>query len=388
MTLPRRIAIDVTAAVHQGGGIGRYTRCLVAALAALQPQADLTLFWTAAPRRPIPEWLLRLPGVHLRRLPVAERTATILWQRGHLPLPIEALLGPQDLCHFPDFVMPPVLRARTVLTVHDLSFRRVPEAAAPGLRRFLNKAVPRACRRADLVLADSAATRADLTELLGVPSAKTAVLLSGVDAAFQPVRDPATLAAVRARYALPERFILSLGTLQPRKNYGRLISAFGQLQDGAARDWHLVIAGRPGWLYEDLAGLVARLDLKERVHFVTNAQDADLPALYSLAGGFALLSLYEGFGLPPLEAMACGTPVLVSNVSSLPEVVGDAGLQVDPLDLNAIAAALARLLTDEPLRRHLAERGRAHAAWFTWERAVRQLLTYYERVGTRGKVQA
>ena len=380
--MPRRVAVDVTSAVHQSGGIGRYTRCLVQALARRPPPFRLTLFWLAAPREPIPSWLLTVPNVRLRRIPVAERYMTIAWQRARLPLPIELFVGPQDVCHFPDFVMPPVWRARTVLTVHDLSFRRVPEAADPGLRRYLNKAVPRSVRQAELVLADSAATQRDLIGLMGARENKTAVLYSGVDQEFQPVRDRATLDAVRWRYRLPPRFILSLGTLQPRKNYRRLILAYDQLRRQSDFDWQLIIAGRPGWLYDDLGSLVAERGLRDLVHFVTNAADADLPALFSLADAFVLLSLYEGFGLPPLEAMACGTPVLVSNVSSLPEVVDEAGLQVDPLDIDAIAAALARLLRDSTLRQQLAKAGQQRAEHFTWQRAAEELVGHYAAVWT------
>lgn len=372
-----RVAIDVTAALQQGGGIGRYTRCLVQALAPMAHGLTLTLFWTAPRHTPAPDWLWLLPNVRLRRIPVPDRFATIIWQRARLPLPVEAFIGRQEICHFPDFVLPAVWQARTVLTIHDLSFRIVPEAADPGLRRYLNKAVPRSVRRADLVLTDSAATRQDVATILGVAPAKTAVLYSGVGAEFRPVRDPALLAGVQQRYGLPTRFVMSLGTLQPRKNYGRLIQAYaGLLRDGGV-DWDLVIVGRPGWLYADLAADVARLGLDGRVHFLTDAVDAHLPALYSLAGAFVLVSLYEGFGLPPLEAMACGTPVIVSNVSSLPEVVGDAGVQVDPLQTVAIATALGHVMTDAAQRAELRERGLAQAARFTWERAATQLAQHY-----------
>ncbi|HEV7217071.1 MAG TPA: glycosyltransferase family 1 protein [Chloroflexota bacterium] len=376
MTAPR-VAIDVTAALQQGGGIGRYTRCLVQALAPTAHSFALTLFWTAPRHAAVPDWLWLLPNVRLRRIPVPDRYATILWQRARLPLAVEVFIGPQEICHFPDFVMPPVWRARTVLTIHDLSFRIVPEAADAGLRRYLNTAVPRSVCRADLVLADSQTTRRDVTALLGVPPAKTAVLYSGVGAEFRPVHDPAILATVRRRYGLPGRFVMTLGTLQPRKNYGRLIQAYADLLRDGGLDWDLVIVGRPGWLYANLAADVARLGLAGRVHFLTDAVDAHLPALYSLADVFILVSLYEGFGLPPLEAMACGTPVIVANVSSLPEVVGDAGVQVDPKHVPAIATALRDLMVDAPRRADLGERGRRQAAPFTWERAAAQLAQHY-----------
>jgi glycosyltransferase involved in cell wall biosynthesis len=377
VTAPR-VAIDVTAAVQQGGGVGRYTRCLVQALAPMAHGLALTLFWTAPRHAAVPDWLWLLPNARLRRIPVPDRYATILWQRARLPLPIEAFIGQQEICHFPDFVLPPVWRARTVLTIHDMSFRIVPEAADAGLRRYLNSAVPRSVRRANLVLTDSQATRQDVTALLGVPTSKTAVLYSGVGVEFRPVQDPALLGSVRQRYRLPERFVMSLGTLQPRKNYGRLIQAYADLLRGGDLDWDLVIVGRPGWLYTDLAADVARLGLDGRVHFLTDAVDAHLPALYNLSDVFILVSLYEGFGLPPLEAMACGTPVIVSNLSSLPEVVGDVGVQVDPKQVPAIATALRDLMADARRRADLGERGRRQAAQFTWEGAAAQLARHYQ----------
>lgn len=380
----RRVAIDVTAAVQQGGGIGRYTRCLVEALARQPQMFTLTLFWTAARHTPVPDWLWLLPNVRLRRIPLPDGYTTILWQRARLPLPVEALIGPQDICHFPDFVMPPVWRARTVLTIHDLSFRLVPEAADPGLRSYLNRVVPRSARRTDLILTDSVATQRDVIALLGVPVARTAVLYSGVGPEFRPIDDPAQRNTVRRRYALPERFIMSLGTLQPRKNYRRLIAAYGALAAAGHIDWDLVIVGRPGWLYDDLAADVRHLSLEGRIHFLTHTVDADLPTLYSLAEVFVLVSLNEGFGLPPLEAMACGTPVIVSDTSSLPEVVGEAGVQVNPLDTTAIAQSIGALMADPARRLALRERGFRQAAQFTWERAADQLADHYSNVWHAG----
>ncbi len=375
-----RIGLDVTAAVSQGAGIGRYTRELLKALAAAASPHHYRLFF-ASRTRPHPLPALG-PNFHLTALPFHDIWLARLWHRARLPLAVEWLTGPLDLFHSPDFTLPPVRRGTpTLLTVHDLSFVRDPDSAAPGLRQYLNVVVPRSVARADHVLADSQATRADLIDLYRTPPAKITVLYSGVDPVFRPVTDPAALAAARARYGLGERpFLLGISTLQPRKNYVRLIQAFAQLPDP---DLRLVIAGGKGWLFDAIFAEVERLGLRERVIFPGFVRDADLPALYSAARGLAYPSLYEGFGLPLLEAMACGTPVVTSTASCLPEVAGDAALLVDPLDVAALADALRRATEDETLRTDLRARGFARARSFTWAAAAQQLLDLYARLGRR-----
>jgi glycosyltransferase involved in cell wall biosynthesis len=217
---------------------------------------------------------------------------------------------------------------------------------------------------------------------MGVQPERVSVLYPGVEACFQPVEDAAALSRVRNRYRLPDRFILGLSTLQPRKNFEGLIEAFAHLlavhgAEPEITDLDLAIGGGKGWMYEGLSAKVERLGLDERVHFIGFVEDDDLPALYSLASAFAFPSWYEGFGLPVLEAMACGTPVVAADNSSLPEVVGEAGLLVDAGDPQALAEALARLLTDRELAAHLVRTGRNQARRFTWEGAARQLLDLY-----------
>jgi len=304
-----------------------------------------------------------------------------LWHRARLPYPVEAITGRVALLHATDFTLPPTLPGtRTLLTVHDLSFVRVPETASPPLKAYLDAVVPRSVRRAGHVLADSEATRDDLIALYDTPPGKITVLWSGVDARFAPVTDTTVLRAVRERYHLPDGpFLLSVGTVQPRKNYARLIEALARLRQ-ETHDLGLVIAGGKGWLEDPIYAALDQFGLREAVVFTGFADDADLPALYSLARAVALPSLYEGFGLPVLEAMACGTPVVTSNLSSLPEVAGDAALLVNPLDVDELTDALQRLVSDEPLRAALRERGLARAATFTWERAARQLRDVYSQM--------
>ena len=227
------------------------------------------------------------------------------------------------------------------------------------------------------MLADSENTRRDLIELLNVAPEKISVVPAGIEPRFQPVRDAAVLADVRARYKLPEWFILMVGTIEPRKNLSRLITAYGQLRRQTGLPHTLVIAGKEGWLFQGIYEQVTREGLTEHVLFPGFVADADLPALYTLADVLAFPSLYEGFGLPPLEAMACGTPVVTSNNSSLPEAVGSAALLVNAEDTDGLTEALARVLGDAELRGRLTELGQAQAARFTWPEAARRLLEAY-----------
>jgi glycosyltransferase involved in cell wall biosynthesis len=314
-----------------------------------------------------------------------------LWT--HVRLSLEMLTAPPDVLFVPAHVLPLVHPRRSVVTVHDLGYRHEPQAHRLLDRLYLELSTRYNARAATRVIADSAATKRDLVQLYGTDPDRITVIPLGVDELFQPVTDAARLAAVRAKYGIPGDYLLYVGTLQPRKNLVRLVEAWArviadcrlQIADLGRRT--LVIAGKKGWLYEEIFATVRRLGLEGRVLFPGYVPEEDLPALLSGATAFVLPSLYEGFGLPVLEAMACGTPVIAANVSSLPEVVGDAGLLVDPLDSDALAAALQRLLTDaDPstplrasLRAELRQRGLARAKLFSWPRCARETLAVLER---------
>jgi glycosyltransferase involved in cell wall biosynthesis len=423
-----QIGIDYTSAATQGAGIGRYTRELVNALFSQPSPHQYSLYYASRKIRNMElgmrndQFQIPKSAFRIHRLPFHDKWLMRVWHRLRIPIPIELVIGKVDLFHSPDFTLPATLPGvPTLLTVHDLSFIRDPDSAWPSLRAFLMQAVPRSVKRATHVLADSQATKDDLIELFGTPGEKITVLYSGVDSRFAPIRDQAEIDRVCARYQLPRPFILSVGTLQPRKNYARLIQAFARIANEAhpsttwrahpernavkstpggpptlrwrvgdgqdARhsaqdaDLHLVIAGGQGWLYESIFEQVKSMGLENRVHFPGFIDDADLPALYSAAELFAYVSLYEGFGLPLLEAMACGTPVIGSNVSSLPEVIGDVGLQVDPRDVDAIANGLTTMLTSPELGARSIAAGIDRARTFTWEKAARELLSIYDQVG-------
>ena len=369
-----RIGIDYTPAIRQGAGIGRSTRGLVAALAELDQENAYRLFVAG---RGVRGAVPAAANFRTCWLPLTDRETSLIWQRLRLPIPIELCLGRLDLFHSPDFVLPPVWSGRRVLTVHDLTFLRVPEHAHPVLREYLVRVVPRSVRRADLVLADSASTRNDVVELLGVEAERVRVVPAGVEERFRPVTDPGELAAVRERYALERPFILGLGTLEPRKNFLGLVEAYARLLGRRGLPHDLVIVGGKGWLYEPIFRRVGELGLGERVRFLGRAADEDLPALYTLASCLAYPSFYEGFGIPLLEAMACGTPVVTARTSSLPEVAGAAALYVDPHDPEDLADALDRVLHDQALRQALCQAGRVQAQQFTWRRAAEALLGAY-----------
>jgi glycosyltransferase involved in cell wall biosynthesis len=369
------IGIDFTAAAEQGGGIGRYTRELITALAQEDTSTEYRLFVAGSRINVLPPE----PGKNFkwRSTRITAEWFARIWHRARLPIPVETWTGKLSLYHATDFTLPPLRRGtRSILTVHDLSFIRSPETAMPSLRRYLEIVVPRSIQRADFVLADSEATRQDILELYPVEAEKVAVLYSGVEKRFQPVQDAAALAATRERYGLGDNpFILSVGTVQPRKNYQRLAEAFKRLDNP---DLRLVIAGGKGWLDTPLYQSIRDLRLEDRVKFLGFVADADLPALYSSARVLAFPSLYEGFGLPALEAMACGTPVVASNVSSVPEVVGEAGLQIDPTDVEGLTEALRRLIEEEGLRSTLIAQGLERAKLFDWHQSAQELRKHYQ----------
>lgn len=376
-----RIGIDYTAAIYQGAGVGRFVRNLVGALIALDHENTYTLLYSRPGHRSGAPVLPTGPNVTGRPLVLGQRLLNVLWYKLGVPLPVEWLGASADVYYFPDFTLPPVRNGATVLTVHDLSFLLVPECAEAGLRAHLERIVPASVRAADFVTADSENTRNELTALLDVPPERIEVVYCGVDRRFHPIDDEAALGQVRAKYGLNFPFMLYVGTIEPRKNLGRLLRAYLQVRQQHRTQHRLVVAGGLGWLYEDVLREIDELAAEHEVMFLGRVPDEDLPYLYSLSDLFVFPSLYEGFGMPPLEAMACGKAVVCSNTSSLPEVVGDAGVLVSPYDVDALADAMASLLNEPERRAELGRRGVERARRFTWEKSAARLLEVYRRVG-------
>ncbi len=284
--------------------------------------------------------------------------------------------------HSPDFVLPPLRHARGVLTVHDLAFLMHPECADNRLRAYLDDVVPRSVRRADFVIADSENTRNDLVVLLGVRPDRVEVVPGGVEPRFRPVVDPDGLARARERLGVGTApFILAVGVLEPRKNLTTLMDAFAELKRrGTLPDLKLVLAGGRGWLVDGILEHRAASPVRDDILFPGFIADELLPAVYSAANVLAFPSLYEGFGLPVLEAMACGTPVVSSNASCLPEVAAGAALMVEPTDTGALTDALERVLDDDALHADLSRKGLERARRYSWKAAAERLLRVYKRV--------
>ncbi|HEY7061965.1 MAG TPA: glycosyltransferase family 1 protein [Chloroflexota bacterium] len=360
---------------YRSGGISRYIYHLLAQLRTLPSDDEFSVFVGRLPvdgaLAPTPRFRLRAVG-----LPTERPAVRILWEQALQPAALRQ--ASVDLLHSLAFVQPVLWRGPSVVSFMDLSFLRFPRAFNRGNRLYLATMARAAVRRADHLLAISEHTRQDLIRLLGAAPERVTVTYCGVDGAFRPL-DAAEVRAYRERRGLPERFLLYVGTLEPRKNVPRLLEGYALLRArGPAPP--LVLAGARGWGLTGLDARVAALGLGDSVRFLGYVPTAELPLCYNAASVFVYPSLYEGFGLPPLEALACGTPVVASNASSLPEALGDAALLVDPRDTAGLAAALAAVLADEPLRERLRAAGFAQVQRFSWGRMAEQTHAVYHAV--------
>ncbi len=375
------VALDFTPALKQSAGIGRFVRGLVGALSRIPSEFSFLLVTTrdCPPFDPAARYGPRFREV---RLPFKERTFLAAWFWLGLPVPLDRLVPGFDLFHGLNFVLPPLSRAAGVVTVHDLNFLVNRRWVSARLGRFLRRAVPASVRRADLVVADSRATAADIVRFLRVDPGRVRVVYGGVD----PPQTPPPVDDLLDGFGLAPGFILFIGRVEPRKNLPGLIAAYNLLRKRYPEvDRPLVIVGAPGWLYDDFLAALAASPFRTDIRWLRGLSDAEVAALLGRAGVLVYPSFYEGFGLPVLEAMAAGVPVVTSNRASLPEVAGDAAWLVDPEDPAAIAEAVYAALTDPAARARAIAAGRERAATFTWEAAARtQLDVYREVLGRRG----
>jgi len=299
-----------------------------------------------------------------------------------ISLPVSLLLHRIDVYHATGLVAPLLTPCPVVLTLYDLTFLMFPHFHDPISQSYLARWVPRSVRRATHLIAISETTKRDAVKYWNLPPSRISVIPLGVHPRFRPLHDNAAVENVLQQYDLPpaKNYILFVGTLEPRKNLVRLVNAYESLIHNQGCNHQLVLCGRKGWLYDEIFAAVSRAGLQEKIVFAQNVPDEALPYVYS--GSVALIypSLYEGFGLPVLEAMACGTPVITSNVSSLPEVAGEAALLIDPTDTKQIAQAMERVCSDPELRSVLAERGRTRSLGFSWRNTAEQTMRVYEQV--------
>lgn len=284
-----------------------------------------------------------------------------------------------DLLHSPDFI--PLFRRsfKSVITVHDLAFLMYPHLLTRESAHYYGQ-IDQAVRSADRIIAVSESTKRDVIRLLGVAEDRVTVIPEAINPIYRRLDDREAVDAVRRRYHLPERFAIFVGTIEPRKNLPTILRAIRRLKDQHKMDLALAVVGQWGWLYDEVLQVYEELKLQDTVRFLGRLPDAELVYLYNAASVLTYPSHYEGFGLPPLEAMACGTPVIVSDTSSMPEVVGDAGLLVSPDDDEALAVALMRVLSDSYLRDALVRRGFDRVQNFSVERMARATLALYRSV--------
>jgi glycosyltransferase involved in cell wall biosynthesis len=367
--------LDISAAVHRRAGLGRYAESLARALADRVPDR-LAFFYNAENGI---EPLKGLEGTPAQTVALGYKPWRMLVWLGQLAgTGFNRLVPGARLFHATEHLLLPLHGIPTVLTVHDLIFRQLPQHHKRLNRWYLNLTMPLYCRRASRIIAVSEAARRDLIAAYGVPSEKITVIYEAADPRFCP-QSAVAVASALARYDLPARYLLFVGTIEPRKNLDRLLAAFERIYREGLSD-ALVIVGKRGWLTDDFFAALEHSPVREHVIFPGFVPDADLPAVYSGAQALVLPSLCEGFGLPVLEAMACRTPVICSNTSSLPEVAGDAALLIDPTDVDQIAGAITRVLTDSALSEQMRVRGEAQAARFSWERTAEETLAVYHQL--------
>ncbi len=369
---PLTIGIDASRAViAQRTGTEHYSASLLAALTTL-PEAEKHNFRLYVNMMSADEAREGLGFDLPPNWQVVAAPFPRMWT--HLRLSWEMLRRPPGLLFVPSHVVPLWHPRRSVVTVHDLGYLEYPQAHTRFSRFYLHLSTLFSSRSARRVIAISEATKRDLVRHYRVPPGKINVIYHGRDPIFAPVDDAARKAEVGAKYGVREPYCIHVGTLQPRKNLGLLIEAWDILRGNIEQPPQLLLAGKRGWLYESLFEMVQARGLTELVRFADYVERDDLPALYSGALALTFPSLYEGFGLPPLEAMSCGTPVIASTATSLPEVVGDSGLLLDPHDPHPWAEAVQRLTREPGLQSELRRKGRERAAHFTWERCARQTL--------------
>ena len=372
------IYVDVSPAVHAKAGLSRYTDNLARALLREAPER-FAFFYNRSGDSHIPSWL---DGCSAHSVALGYKSWRMLVWLGQLArMGYDRMVPGCELFHATEHLLLPMRGCPTVLTVHDLIFHLFPQHHKRLNRWYLNAALPLYCRRADAIICVSEHSKADLVRLWGVEAAKIHVVYEAADPHFRPA-SPEQVAAVRRKYGLPPRYVLTVGTIEPRKNLKRLLDALAVLRE-QGEDAHLVIVGSLGWLYHDF---VTKLENFEHRHAVLQpgyVPDADLVAMLTGATLSVLASVYEGFGLPILESMACGTPVISSHSSSLPELGDTAARYFDPHNVEEMVTVLGQVWRDADLRREMREQGLAQSAKFTWERAAKETIQVYESLGVK-----
>ncbi len=372
-----RICIEASPAVHKQAGLGTYTAGLIQGLIHTDPGGQYSIAYNDSEN-------VTLEHPYSKLVSYASDMGNKPWRlRNALThfgaRPFDRSFPDVQLYHSTGHLLPKFRNIKTVFTLHDLIPLIYPEYHLPLNRIFLTQMFPRFLRQADAIISVSESTKRDAMKLLNIPEEKITVVTEGVEPRFYPIKDPNRLAAVRDKHGLPEKFILIVSTIEPRKNHKVLIDAYAEVRKSHP-DVALAIVGKNGWMYEGFYEHLRESGLQKEVKLLGRVEDFELSVLLSAATIFAFPSLYEGFGLPPLEAMASGTPVVVANTSSLPEVVGNAGILLDPNNARSWANAFDALLSDPQKRMQMSLAGQKQASKFTWEETAKQTQAVYQKV--------
>lgn len=373
LSLNMKIGIDARLPYYQKGGISQYTLHLLPALASIDSSNSYTVYHMGkdeddyTPKQANFKRKNTITPCHHR------------WERWSLSAEI-MLSGRLDVLHSPDFIPPLFGAKRNVITVHDLNFIHFPQFLTADSLRYYAGQIEKAVAQADHISADSHHSRLDLIDLLNVPAEKVTTVHLSVNPLYQKGYAPEEIKATVDQLNLPKRFILAVGTLEPRKNLDMLVEAYGILNHEYKVDLPLVFVGRKGWLFEDLLAKIESSGLRDKIIHLEGIFDEKLAHLYHAAGVLVTPSHYEGFGLPGLEALNCGCPIILSDRGSLPEIAGDAGKLLPPDDPAEWAQAIAQVLQDSDLRAEMIKKGHAHAKTFSWQTAAEKTLAIYEAV--------
>jgi len=373
-----RIGIDATPILKQRVGVGSYVFNLIKNLSIIDHDNQYVLFYCS--HLDIKDKILKLenPNFESRIIRFPTKIMKLLWATVGLPK-VDWMVGEVDLYHSSAFYLNAQSQGKSLLTIHDLNFLALPKFTLWSGRWHYAFKIKDYAQKADAIMAVSQSSKNEIIKHLKIPEEKIYVVYEGCSQVFRPLPESEEIQETKEKYNIKGDFIFYVGTLEPRKNLKGLIQAYAQSR--AKDDFLLVLAGGKGWKYKDIFRLVRKSKLEERVVFTGYVPDSDLPALYSSASLFVYPSFYEGFGLPPLEAMACGIPVIVSHTTSLPEVVGDAGIYVDPFDIEQISFSIDTVLSDTRLCQTLREKGLKRAKLFSWEKTARETLKLYQQLG-------
>lgn len=366
-----RVCLDIQSAIGARAGVGRYTKLLAEHLAPLRGPNELALFHFDFQRRGMSFTVDEATTRACRWVP--GRFVQKSWKSIHWP-PYTWFAGHAEVYHFPNFIRPPLPTGASVVTIHDLAFLRYPETIEKKNLAFLTSQIEQTVERATAIITVSEFTAREAQELLHVPASKLHAIHSGLDPALKKPT-PETIKALRSRFELHRPYLLSVGTLEPRKNFAFLVDVFDHLEKF---NGDLVIAGRRGWKFEPLLDRIARSPRRDRIRLIDSFSDSDLPALYGGAELFLLPSLYEGFGFPPLEAMACGTPTLVAPGGSLEEVCGGGAIVLPNQDTARWVSEITALLQAPGARDALRQRGADFVSRYSWHDTARKTWDVYQ----------